>query len=317
MIPRLLKHELIEQLKEYPVVTVLGPRQAGKTTLVRSCLPDYEYVNLENPEMRALAEEDPKGLLNQSTRPVIFDEIQRVPRLISYIQSIVDERSGNGQFVLTGSHQLQLRDNISQSLAGRTGLLHLLPLSIQELHAANIQFDRFEDYLFHGSLPRVYDQNQRPHTAYANYYQTYVERDVRQLIQLKDASLFEKFMRLLAGRVGQIMNHQSMANDAGVDGKTIKHWLSILEASYIVFPLKPYFKTSVSESLNRPNIISPILGYCATSWALNRLNKLAATLWWEACLKIWWCLRRSKADIIKHWHPTCIFIETVMAMRSI
>ena len=252
MIPRLLKHELIEQLKEYPVVTILGPRQAGKTTLVRSCLPDYEYVNLENPEMRALAEEDPKALLNQSTRPVIFDEIQRVPRLISYIQSIVDERSGNGQFVLTGSHQLQLRDNISQSLAGRTGLLHLLPLSIQELHAANIQFDRFEDYLFHGSLPRVYDQNQRPHTAYANYYQTYVERDVRQLIQLKDASLFEKFMRLLAGRVGQIMNHQSLANDAGVDGKTIKHWLSILEASYIVFPLKPYFKNFGKRVIKSP-----------------------------------------------------------------
>jgi predicted AAA+ superfamily ATPase len=145
-----------------------------------------------------------------------------------------------------------LRAAISQSLAGRTGVLHLLPLSIDELDAAGIRFDRFEDYIQRGFLPRIHDQNQRPYTAYANYYQTYVERDVRQLINLKDASLFEKFVKLLAGRIGQILNLQSLASDVGVDGKTIKNWLSILEASFIVFELPPYFENFGKRVIKSP-----------------------------------------------------------------
>ncbi len=242
MIPRLLHGELLAQLNEYPIVTVLGPRQAGKTTLVRLTLPDYDYVSLEDPENRQLATEDPRAFLNAHRDPVIFDEIQRAPHLLSYLQGMVDDDNRTGRFVLTGSHQLQLRAAISQSLAGRTGMLHLLPLSIAELSAGDIRFDSFEQYVFNGFLPRIHDQSQRPRTAHANYYQTYVERDVRQLIRLKDAGLFEKFIRLLAGRVGQIMNHQSLANDVGVDGKTIKDWLSILEASFVVFKLPPYFE---------------------------------------------------------------------------
>ena len=241
MIPRIITTELLTLLKEYPIVTVLGPRQAGKTTLVRAVLSDYDYVSLENPETRHIATEDPKAFLQRHRDRVILDEIQRTPHLLSYIQGIVDDNGSNGQFVLTGSHQLELRAAITQSLAGRTGLLHLLPLSITELNAANIRFDRFEEYILHGFLPRVYDQQQRPYTAYGNYYQTYVERDVRQLIRLKDASLFEKFIKLLAGRVGQVSNFQSLAGDVGVDGNTIKQWLSILEASFVVFKLPPYF----------------------------------------------------------------------------
>ncbi|MEW6168934.1 MAG: AAA family ATPase, partial [Pseudomonadota bacterium] len=200
MIPRAMTEELLAQLKEYPIVTVVGPRQAGKTTLVRHALPDYDYVSLENPESRLFATEDPKAFLRRHADRAIFDEIQRAPHLLSYLQGIVDEGKGNGRFVLTGSHQLELRAAVTQSLAGRTGLLHLLPLSIAELSAEGIRFSDFDDYIHHGFLPRVYDQQQRPATAYANYYQTYVERDVRQLIQLKDASLFERFIRLLAGR---------------------------------------------------------------------------------------------------------------------
>lgn len=252
MIPRQLKKELLLQLSEYPIVTVIGPRQAGKTTLVRASLPDYDYVSLENPETRLLALEDPKAFLRQHPGKVIFDEIQRTPELLSYLQEIVDQQGQNGQFVLTGSHQLQLREAITQSLAGRTGILHLLPLSIVELETAEIRFDTFEAYLFHGFLPRVHDQQQRPHTAYANYYQTYVERDVRQLIRLKDATLFEKFIKLLAGRVGQIINYQSLANDVGVDGKTIKQWIGILEASYIVFALPPYFENFGKRTIKSP-----------------------------------------------------------------
>ena len=252
MIPRDLSQELLQQLKEYPVVTLLGPRQAGKTTLARELLKDYAYVSLEAPDILAFAKDDPRGFLAQYPDETIFDEIQRAPHLISYLQSIVDESGKTGQFVLTGSHQLELRAAITQSLAGRTGILNLLPFSITELEAAEIAFDNFEEYVFTGFLPRVYDQNQRPNTAYANYYQTYIERDVRQIIQLKDASLFDKFMRLLAGRTGQIMNYQSLASDVGVDGKTIKEWLSILEASFVVFKLSPYFENFGKRVIKSP-----------------------------------------------------------------
>lgn len=252
MIARAIEGELRNQLAEFPVVTVLGPRQAGKTTLVRATLPDYDYVTLEDPETRTIAMDDPKALLAKYRHQVIFDEIQRAPHLLSYLQGMVDEENVNGQFVLTGSHQLELREAVSQSLAGRTGILHLLPLSIKELADAGKALDTYEDYLFTGFLPRVYDQKQRPLTAYASYYQTYVERDVRQLIQLKDASLFEKFIKLLAGRVGQVINYDSLSSDVGADAKTIKRWLSILEASFIVFKLSPYFENFGKRVIKSP-----------------------------------------------------------------
>jgi len=252
MIPRAALTEFMAQMGEFPVVTVLGPRQAGKTTLVRNALPDYAYVNLESPDTRELARDDPRALLRRYGRRVIFDEVQRAPELLSYIQATVDESTDAGQFVLTGSHQLSLRQAISQSLAGRTTLLHLLPLSIAELSAARISFDTASEYIYQGFLPRIYDQKQRPTTAYRAYYQTYIERDVRQLIQLKDVSPFEKFIKLLAGRVGQLMNYQSLGNDVGVDAKTIKQWLSILEASFVVFKLEPYFENFGKRATKTP-----------------------------------------------------------------
>lgn len=275
MIPRHLIAELLVQLEEYPIVTVIGPRQAGKTTLVRAALPDYDYVSLENPESRQIATDDPKAFLKQHPKQVIFDEIPRAPHLLSYLQGIVDEDKRNGLFVLTGSHQLQLRAAITQSLAGRTGLLHLLPLSIAELEAAGIHFTQFEDYIHHGFLPRVYDQHQRPHTAYANYYQTYVERDVRQLIRIKDASLFEKFIKLLAGRVGQIINYQSLANDVGVDNKTVKQWLSILEASFIVFKLPPYFEDFGKRAIKSPKYFFTDTGLLVYLLAIEKSSQVS------------------------------------------
>lgn len=252
MIPREINRELLLLLTEYPVVTILGPRQSGKTTLSRLALPDYHYINLEQPDQRQFALDDPKAFMDRLPNQVILDEIQRVPELLSYIQVAVDASSGNGRFVLTGSHQLQLREAIGQSLAGRTALLNLLPFSIAELHAANIRFDSAHEYAYHGFLPRIYDQNQRPTTAYSNYYQTYVERDVRQLIHLQDASPFEKFMRLLAGRAGQVMSNSSLAGDVGVSSVTIAHWLSILEASFIVFKLAPYFENFGKRMIKSP-----------------------------------------------------------------
>ena len=252
MIPRHLSRELLQQLEEYPVVTLLGPRHAGKTTLTRALLEDYAYVSLETPDILRFAREDPRGFLAQYPSKTIFNEIQRAAHLISYLQGIVDESGATGQFVLTASHQLELRNAITQSLAGRTGILNLLPLSMEELTAANITLDTFEEYVFTGSLPRIYDQNQRPNTAYANYYQTYIERDVRQIIQLKNASLFDRFMRLLAGRTGQVMNYQSLASDVGVDAKTVREWLSILEASFVVFRLSPYFENFGKRVIKSP-----------------------------------------------------------------
>ena len=252
MIKRELAGELLALIGDYPVVTVLGPRQAGKTTLVRHYLPDHRYVNLELPDIRAYAEEDPRAFLAEYSAPVILDEIQRVPTLLSYIQVAVDESDQTGQYVLTGSHQLELRAAISQSLAGRTALLTLYPLSIVELTSADRQPANFQDALIRGFLPRVHDGKQRPSTSYANYYRTYVERDVRQLVKLKDSALFEKFMLLLAGRVGQLLNLQSLGNDVGVDGKTIKEWLSVLEASFIVFRLPPYFENFGKRAIKSP-----------------------------------------------------------------
>lgn len=269
-IPRRITQEFKTLLQEYPVVTILGPRQAGKTTLAREVLPDYQYINLENPEDRELAELDPKTFLSGLRPRVILDEIQRVPKLLSYIQVIVDEAQHNattvmGRFILTGSHQLELNQQISQSLAGRTAILTLLPLSMEELcsmealraiqdpAADNYQgLEAFARLAIKGFMPRVFSQNIRPHTAYSNYYRTYVERDVRQLINLKDLSLFEKFLKLLAGRVGQPLNLTSLGNDVGASQKTIKQWLSILEASFIIFKLPPYFENFGKRVLKSP-----------------------------------------------------------------
>jgi predicted AAA+ superfamily ATPase len=252
MIEREIQKEFKRLLKEYPIVTILGPRQAGKTTLATKYLKKYDYCNLEIPENRDFALSDPKAFLKQFEGRVILDEIQRAPLLLSYIQGIVDERKMNGQFVLTGSHHLELKQAVSQSLAGRTGILNLLPFSIHELSKAKIDFKNYDDYVFHGFMPRIYDQKQRPNQAYSNYYQTYVERDVRQLIHLKNANLFEKFMKLIAGRVGQIIDYTSLGNDVGVDLKTIKEWLSILEASFVLYKLEPYFENFGKRVIKSP-----------------------------------------------------------------
>lgn len=252
MIIRKISNELLQLVKEYPVVTILGPRQAGKTTLAKGVLLDYAYSNLELPEVREFAREDPKAYLAQFPDKVVIDEVQYVPELLSYIQVMVDEEKRNGRFILTGSNQFRVHEAITQSLAGRTAILHLLPFAVSELADAGITFEIFEQYVFNGFLPRIYDQNQRPATAYSNYYQTYVERDVRQLINLKDASIFEKFLKLLAGRVGQIVNFGSLANDVGVDAKTVRNWLSILEASFIIFKLPPYFENFGKRVIKSP-----------------------------------------------------------------
>jgi len=258
MITRKLQDELITLAGEYPIVTLIGPRQSGKTTLAKMSFPHYKYCSLEDPDIRRYAQNDPRSFLKDYGHKVILDEIQRVPELLSYIQSLVDDKDENGeekngQFILTGSHQLKLRSEINQSLAGRTALLILLPLSLEELGAQVNDLSK-EEILYTGLFPRIYNKQLNPTKAYANYYQTYVERDVRQLIHLKDVHHFEKFLKLLAGRVGQIVNLNSLANDVGVSSTTLKEWLSVLEASFIIFKLAPYFENFGKRVIKSPKI---------------------------------------------------------------
>jgi predicted AAA+ superfamily ATPase len=253
----LLKREMTTELtnmgKMYPVVTVVGMRQTGKTTLVRVCYPDKAYVNLENIDERTLAEEDPRRFLARYPSGAIIDEIQRVPSLLSYIQTTVDESQEMGLFILTGSHQLALQESISQSLAGRTAILKLYPLSLAELNENNIS-QNIDQNILRGGFPKLYQATLEPTKYYANYTQTYLERDVRQLINLKDLTSFQKFMRLCAGRVACPLNTNNLANETGVSATTINAWLSVLEASYIIYRLAPLYENVGKRLTKTPKL---------------------------------------------------------------
>ena len=241
MIQRKIENQLRALAGMYPVVTITGPRQSGKTTLAREVFKGYKYASLENFDLREAALSDPKGFLNTFTAPVIFDEIQRVPDLLSYIQTRVDEDKRAGQYILTGSHQPLLGQSVSQSLAGRTGILRLLPLSIEELISAGYDLTR-DEYLYQGFMPRLYDTAIDAKNLYRDYFATYVEKDLRLLLNVKDLNSFETFVKLLAGRVGQLINLSSLSSDVGVSVQTISQWLSVLEASFIIFRLPCYYE---------------------------------------------------------------------------
>ncbi|MPM69239.1 hypothetical protein SDC9_116183 [bioreactor metagenome] len=262
----MIEPELARVAKQFPVITIIGPRQSGKTTLAQTHFSDYDYVNLEDLEARGYATEDPKGFLNDHPAPVILDEIQRVPELLSYIQVIADRDKKMGQYILTGSHQPQLRAEVTQSLAGRTGLLQLLPLSIAELNAAGIALSRNE-YLHRGFLPKLYDTDGDPILEYRNYYGTYIEKDIRQLIHLQHQREFEVFIRLLAGRIGQLLNLSSLADDVGVSASTLAEWLNVLEASFIVFRLPCYFENFGKRLIKTPKLYFTEVGLA--SWLLG------------------------------------------------
>lgn len=273
-IKRQMKAALIEAFQNYPTVTLIGPRQAGKSTLARTTFADKPYVNLEDPEVRQFALEDPRSFLGQYPEGAILDEIQNTPDLLSYIQVIVDEKGENSLFFLTGSHQLSLHSAISQSLAGRTAVLTLLPLSIAELKQNNIELSA-DSQIFQGGYPRVYAQSLNPTRIYSDYYQTYVQRDVRQMINIKDITLFEKFIKLCAGRIGSVWEASSLANEVGVSGQTINHWLSILEASFIVFRLQPYFENFGKRVIKSPKLYFTDVGFASYLLDIENINQLS------------------------------------------
>lgn len=252
MIPRTISEVITRDVAGYPVVTILGPRQSGKTTLARALFPQMAYANLEDPATRDFAVSDPRGFLAQRGDGLIIDEFQRSTDLLSHIQQQVDEIGTPGQFVLTGSQNFLMMEQISQSLAGRVGIFSLLPLSMEELagaRSAGVSVSRsglpageLEPQLFTGFFPRLYTTDLNPTRYYANYVQTYLERDVRQLRNVGDLVTFQRFLRLIAGRVGQLVNTSSIGDDLGISHNTVKAWLTVLEASYVLLPLRPYHR---------------------------------------------------------------------------
>ena len=261
MIRRELEGHFREALTAYPIVTLTGPRQSGKTTLARAVCGGKPYVTLEAPDVRQFAIEDPRGFLRQYPSGAIFDEIQRAPELPSYLQGIVDEDPRPGRFVLTGSHQFELMSTITQSLAGRTALLRLLPFSFTELGAtAPADYSR---WMFQGFYPRIHDRALNPTQALGDYFATYVQRDLRALAEVSNLAVFEKFVRLCAGRVGGILNLSNLASDAGISHPTARKWLTLLEASYIVYTLKPYFWNTSKRLVKSPKLYFYDVGLAA------------------------------------------------------
>lgn len=251
MIKRQLAPYLEQVFKKYPVVTLTGPRQSGKTTLCRAVFPNMPYVNLEALDQRQYAVDDPRGFLSQFPNGAILDEIQRTPDLPSYLQEIIDEAGRNSLFILTGSQNLQLANTVSQSLAGRTAVLNLLPLSVPEVVSAS-DVSVVEELIFTGGYPRIYDQDLNPTRALSDYVATYVERDIRELSSIESLPEFRRFMQLCAGRVGQIINYNNLGNEAGVSGPTIKKWIGLLESTYIAFSLRPYFRNISKRIIKSP-----------------------------------------------------------------
>ena len=253
MIEREIAGRLTRLFDQYPFVTVTGPRQSGKTTLCRAAFPNLTYANLEAPDQREFAESDPRGFLAQLGEGAIIDEIQHVPALLSYLQVLADERRRNSLFVLTGSEQFRLSNAISQSLAGRTALLRLLPFSLAERQRIGASL-AIDEMLYSGFYPRILDQRLEPRQALGDYFETYVERDVRRMGEIRNLSSFRRFVRLCAGRVGQLANLSALGSDAGVTHTTARQWLTVLEASYIVFQLPPYHASIRKRLIKSPKL---------------------------------------------------------------
>ncbi len=275
ILPREVGPSVLERSRKYPVISITGPRQSGKTTLARMLFPDYAYISLERPDNRELAEEDPNRFLRAFTDGVILDEVQRVPDLFSYIQAIADESRKAGQFILTGSQNFLLLEKISQSLAGRVSIFRLLPFSISELRELPHVSRDLDSQLFTGTYPPVYDRGYEPHTWYLDYIQTYLERDVRSVRNVTNLTLFQKFLGLCAGRVGQLLNLNGLAGECGISHNTARDWLSVLEASYLVFRLPPYHKNFNKRIVKQPKLYFYDPGLLCALLGLRRSEQVA------------------------------------------
>ncbi len=253
MYKRHLEEKINTLNKRYRCITLVGPRQSGKTTLCRKLFPNYQYFSFESPDILDIFDSDPRGFLNGITQNAIFDEVQKVPKLLSYLQEILDDKKDKRKFILTGSNNLKLSYNVSQTLAGRTSILQLLPLQRGEIPSRHQQ-KTLEDSIFFGGYPRIYDEKLDPTDWLGDYFQTYIERDIRDSVNIIDLKRFNQFIRLLGGRVGQLMSFSSLGSDAGVTQPTAKSWFSALESTYICFSLEPHFKNFNKRITKAPKI---------------------------------------------------------------
>lgn len=271
MIERAITSKIISLADKFQVITLTGPRQSGKTTLVKTAFPSLPYVSLEEPDIRQIALTDPRGFLSNYPSGAILDEIQNTPDLFSYIQTRVDE-DRQVQFILTGSSNFLLLERISQTLAGRTAVLHLLPFSLVELGKFASQY---ESIIFRGQYPRIYDRDIAPTDFYPSYIQTYVERDVRLIKNIGDINAFIQFARLCAGRIGQLLNITSLASDAGISPNTARSWLSILESSYILFRLQPYHQNFNKRLVKMPKLYFYDTGVACSLLGIREENQVS------------------------------------------
>ncbi len=275
MIQRDIEDTIRRYARQYPVVSITGPRQSGKTTLCKMVFPQKPYVSLEEPDEREFALNDPKGFLGRFADGAVLDEIQRTPSLLSYMQGIVDQRDHPGQFIITGSQNFELSQSISQSLAGRTAIVRLLPFTLSEVQRLRPVLFSMDDAIYSGSYPRIFHRKLNPTEALSFYFNTYVERDLRQLINVRDLATFETFMKLCATRCGQLLNLSSLGNDCGVTHNTVKSWLSILEASYIIKLLPPYYRNLGKRIIKTPKIYFIDTGLASYLLGIQKVEHVA------------------------------------------
>jgi len=267
MIHRIISDKVTEAAQKLPVIAVTGPRQSGKSTLVRHIFPNYPYANLEDIQQRQFATEDPRGFLQNLGDKAIIDEIQHVPDLLSYIQVIVDQDKTPGKYVISGSQNLLLMESVSQSLAGRVAIFNLLPFSLEEIKDTSYALHQYEDYVFKGFYPRLYDQDLDPVKWLRDYIQTYVERDLHQIVNVADLGTFRQFLEICAGRIGQMVNFSEIGSQIGVSYHTIHRWMNVLETSFIAYLLRPYHK-----NYNKRIVKTPKLYFYDTGLACALLN---------------------------------------------
>ncbi|MEZ4687607.1 MAG: ATP-binding protein [Bacteroidia bacterium] len=266
--------KLLELASQFKAVAVMGPRQSGKTTLVRACFPDKEYVSLENPQMRRFAQDDPAGFIGTYKDGAILDEIQRVPELLSWLQQVLDESNERGKFILTGSNNMLLLEKITQSLAGRVAYLDLLPFSLSE--RPDTFTSSLHECLLYGGYPPVIADKIAPENWFPAYVRTYIEKDIRQIKNIENILVFEKMISLCAGRVGQMLNFSNLSNELGVDHKTVRSWIGLLEASYVIFLLPPYHKNFNKRIVKTPKLYFVDTGLAA--WLLGIQDEDQLTL---------------------------------------
>ena len=274
-IPRQAEARLARLARSFPVVTLTGPRQSGKTTLARKFFAKHKYVSLENPDNLAFARGDGQRFLENFRNGVIIDEAQRCPQLFSYLQDVVDQRQRAGEFVITGSEQFSLSEQISQSLAGRSGALQLLPLALGELQAAGLAPTSVDQHLLMGGYPAMYQRQLEPDIWFPNYIRDYLERDVRQLSNIRNLSSFQIFLKLCAARCAQQLNTSSLANECGVSHTTIKNWLSVLESSYVITLLRPYHRNYGKRMAKMPKLYFLDIGLAAWLLGLRDINTVS------------------------------------------